>query len=459
MRRTVVVSKAASRSQAKGSGRSKSRNISPAEREARRLQSERDKATNAMVRIAGDGGYKEWLSANVPKGTFAKAGGAAGGALGGFLGDRLGLGGPGRALGKFAGGALGDLMSHITGFGDYQVKVNSLLNGGAEVPEGMPVPQFVDKGHCVTVCHREFIGNVYVPSNPADFVLTSYRVNPANSGLFVFLSQLGWNYQQWAPRGMVFVFKSMSSSTVTAGGPLGTVAMAMNYNAGLPEFADMREMLNSEYATATKPSSSIVHAIECDPALSSYPVRYIGDAEEASSDPQMYDWGLFQIATSGLPGTAGDILGELWVSYEIDLFKPRIAPYPLNNGVLTTTSGVAADAILGTGDPDFEEGVIQRENSNHLKFLAPGNYMLVQYYDFSVSYTGAITVASSDTSKITVNDSLAFTVNSVPFSTRISYVSVVSPATVSITSTFTNDPVQSTLFAFSFPGVWYNGLA
>lgn len=44
-----------------------------------------------------------------------------------------------------------------------------------------------------------------------------------------------------------------------------------------------------------------------------------------NADQRLYDLGLFQIATSGQQ-TPGGQLGELWVSYEIELLKPRILP-------------------------------------------------------------------------------------------------------------------------------------
>ena len=43
----------------------------------------------------------------------------------------------------------------------------------------------------------------------------------------------------------------------------------------------------------------------------------------SGSDRRLYDFGNFQIATIGLQGTSVNV-GELWVTYEIELFKPKV---------------------------------------------------------------------------------------------------------------------------------------
>ena len=68
---------------------------------------------------------------------------------------------------------------------------------------------------------------------------------------------------------------------------------------------------------------SVFHPIECDPKVTAQEVLYIRSTGVPDGDDQrLYDWGNFQIATSGFQG-ASVTIGELWVTYDIALIKPK----------------------------------------------------------------------------------------------------------------------------------------
>ncbi len=246
----------------------------------------------------------------IPRGAFASAGGAMGGRYGGPIGNRLG---------RMAGAGL----SAISGYGNYNVSSNSLTTVSASMDM---VPQFVKQEHSIRVKHREFIRDLLVPADPSAFNLKDYVINPGNRDLFPWLGQMARQYSQYKIHGMVFAFKTMSSD-YAASGPLGTVFMATNYNALDRPFNSKIELENTEFAVSTKPSMSLVHAIECDPKVSGFDILYIRDPSYETgetSDRRFYDYGRFQVGTQGLPGEAGATLGELWVTYDIELIKPII---------------------------------------------------------------------------------------------------------------------------------------
>jgi len=274
--------------------------------------------------------------ARIPKGTFAAGGAAVGARVGGSVGANVGR-------------RLGGGLAAVTGYGDYKVGTNSLSRMSTSVDM---VPQFVKNDHSVRVCHREFIRDLSVPSNPTAFVNTEQLINPANAALFPWLSRLAKQYSQYKIHGMVFVYKSMTSDYAAAG-PLGTVVFATNYNAIDRAFTTKIEMENAEFAVSCKPSMSLVHAIECASSVSGETVLYVRDpAYETTdtSDKRFYDYGKFQVATAGLPGTStpGTTLGELWVSYDIEFMKPIIGgdttlgPAPALIGQLDGTVSVQA---------------------------------------------------------------------------------------------------------------------
>jgi hypothetical protein len=252
------------------------------------------------------------LMKRIPKGTARRVGGRVGLAAGGL---------PGAAMGS----AIGQGIAAITGYGDYKVRANSLNVVGTSVDT---VPRFVNSDHAVRMTHREFVGDLVVPDNPTEFNNSTYDINPSNTKLFPWLSRMATQYQQYRVHGMIVEYKSMSSD-YAASGPLGTVMIASNYNVNDRPFATKVALENSEFAVSSKPSRSIIHAIECDPALGAanryYYVRDVGASAAGVSDNRLYDLAKVQVATSGLPGTAGATMGEIWVSYDIEFTKPVLS--------------------------------------------------------------------------------------------------------------------------------------
>lgn len=313
-------------------------------------KSKKNAKQGAMRVIKGKGDYEvttapnpgilaklDKVLARLPKGTFASGGAMLGGRIGGTRGAEFGR-------------RLGAGLSSISGYGDYAVKSNSLSTVSTSVDM---VPQFVKNDHSVRVVHREFIGDLKVPSVPATFTNTEYTINPANATLFPWLARMAKQYSQYRIHGMVFSYKSMSSEYADAG-PLGTVIMATNYNATDRAFASKLEMENSEFAVSTKPSQSLIHAIECDPTVTGLNVLYVRDPSydtSDTSDRRFYDYGRFQVATTGLPGNPGATMGEIWVSYDIEFMKPVIG------GDITASQGLAL-----TGQTDGTSAVVSGAN-------------------------------------------------------------------------------------------------
>lgn len=305
-------------------------------------------STKAANRLRTAASLGERLLAALPKGAFS----AAGGALGGMLGPQGGM----------VGAALGHGLSSITGYGDYVVSSNTLSTTGSAVDT---VPQFVRKGADVRVMHREFLGDIKVPAIPTEFSNLTYRISAGETNTFPWLSSIARQFQEYEIHGMVFEFKTMSSD-YAASGPLGTVCLATNYNANDLPYTSKIQMENSDFAVSTKPSYSIIHAIECAQADRPTKCLYVRDSNtvgDVAEDARLYDLGIFQLATVGLPGTVGSVLGELWVSYDISLKKPIIsvsaALLPNERVQVANTSSMANAVHVATGFSGETNGLIQ----------------------------------------------------------------------------------------------------
>lgn len=232
----------------------------------------------------------------------------AGTALGGILGGPI-------------GSTLGDVganwLSDVLGMGDYEVKGNSLMNAQSGVPS------FGASEHTVRIRHREYLGDV---TGSLGFQLfNSYTLNPGVSTTFPWLSRIAKNFQSYKLLGCLFEFNSTSADALASvNTALGTVVMATQYNTTAPLFTSKAEMEQYEYSCSSRPSKSLIHPVECLPAENVMDHLYVRNDNITVSSPQFYDLGVFQLATTGMQAAA--TIGELWITYDVELYKPRIDP-------------------------------------------------------------------------------------------------------------------------------------
>nr|QKV51270.1 putative capsid protein [Crucivirus sp.] len=266
--------------------------------------------------------YKSYARAEKAPGALSGLGRFAGGALGSTFGPA------GTGVGSFLGGKLGHLIETVTGFGDYKVEQNSIMKGG------MTVPQIVNSAETggVIIRHREFIADI--PATTA-FTVQTFTIQPGLAHTFPWLSQIANSFEQYRMRGMLFEFNSTSSDAVLSTATstaLGSVIMMTDYDVADAPPTGKRQMLNSEYASSSKPSCTFIHPIECKKSMTPQTMMYTRGsiAPPPGFDPRLYDFANFHIATEGMqipPATPAGIIGELWVTYELEFFKPQFSFY------------------------------------------------------------------------------------------------------------------------------------
>lgn len=278
---------------------------------------------------------------------------------------------PSKSTTKTLGGAIGAHLGHglhsvikaLTGFGDYEVESNSLMSGtlGGDPPI---IRNTRNNSHVVH--HREYIGDVYASSS---FQVTTYPINPGLLRTFPWVSQQADSYEQYKFRGLVFEFKSMSSDAVlstSASSALGTVVMSTQYNVLDSPFTDKRTMENYEYANSCKPSQSMLHPIECKMSQTSVSELYVRGGEVSTGDLRLYDLGDFSIAVQGMQNAAvGQVIGELWCSYELEFYKPKLL---VGSGALLTDHyrGSSAAGAFSTAAPFGVAGTMALRSGSNL---------------------------------------------------------------------------------------------
>jgi hypothetical protein len=217
-------------------------------------------------------------------------------------------------MGTAIGRLLGTGISSIVGSGDYTMIGTA---PGYNVLAGHP-PKFSSTHATNIVCHREYIGDVL---GGAAFFNDTFPLNPGVSETFPWLSQIAANYQEYKFHGIMFEFRPLITDFVTAGSP-GVVVMATNYNSVAPAFTSKYEMENSEYAVSVKPTNALCHMVECKANQTVLKELYVRTGDVPSGqDARLYDLGLFQFARQSNPAIN---LGELWVTYCVEFFKPII---------------------------------------------------------------------------------------------------------------------------------------
>lgn len=183
----------------------------------------------------------------------------------------------------------------------------------------------------VIIRHAEYITNV--PS-ATGFSLATFPLNPGMSATFPWLSRIAQNFEEWVPKGIFFEFRTTSSDTLVTASTspsLGQISMATQYNALDTNFQNNIQLLNYENASTTKPSRNLKHMVECKRSQTVMDEMYIRTgAIPPNADLRLYDLGKTSVSASGMQ-VQGSPMGQLWVSYEIELRKPRIPQDPIDD--------------------------------------------------------------------------------------------------------------------------------
>lgn len=262
-------------------------------------------------------------------------------------------------LAGLLGYGIGKTVKQITGYGDYKVNRNSLLHGN--IPQ-VSNPPLGPNSTCIQ--YKEYLGDVISSVTAGKFAISKYVLNPSNAQLWEFLAQIACNYEEWRPEGICFIFRSTSADALNSvNTALGTVIMATNYNPYNPDFTTKGEMEAYEFCTAGVPSQDLIHMVECDPHQGAISLFFTNTPQnQGNGDIRFNQLGTFYIATVGCQGTSVN-LGELWVTYQISLLKPKLfQSLGLANDMIYI-AGIAHDpvatGVIGpVGGTSYSKGTI-----------------------------------------------------------------------------------------------------
>lgn len=264
-------------------------------------------------------------------------GSAAGTAAGGLFGAPI--------AGGAAGHGLGAAVSQWLGAGDYTVSSNSVVS---QLKASNGIPMMHTNDQTVTIRHKEFLCEVL--SNTTFSVLKSFTLNPGNRTTFPWLAPIANCYQQYRIKGLVFHYIPTSGTfSGGANAALGSVMLQTTYRSSDTPPSSKVELLNEFWACESVPSETFAHPIECAPGENPFNTQYVRGVDipiPAGDSPLLYDLGTTHLCVSGQQAS-GVTLGDLWVTYEVELKKPIMASN------VTPGDGFYANAVNTT--PTFAD--------------------------------------------------------------------------------------------------------
>lgn len=295
------------------------------------------------LKIKGNGDYESIKNSilGVVRPAIKSALETAGSTMGASLGG--GFAGPSGAMaGASAGKMLAQRFSKLIGSGDYATNISEVgHNSLVRYSGASEYASFSDSKTSVRLRHREYLQDVFVGTTGV-FSNTSFAINPGLSNTFPFLAQIASNFEEYHMHGLVFEFVS-TTSPYNSTSAMGSVVLAMEYNANAPPYTSKPQMENSDFAVSARPDKSMIYGVECaNNATNNYYIR----TGSTSLPLTTTDLGLFNVATL-TPLATGVNLGELWVSYDVELFRPHISParYGYAHWALTVPAGLPAGLL------------------------------------------------------------------------------------------------------------------
>lgn len=316
----------------------------PRTNKTKKMNAKKSKSTSnqSAGKIAADVGRAIAKSLIVSAGT--KAGGAVGGPVGAML-----------------GGTIASKLSRIIGAGDYvtgdRPVSNSLFKSTSSTSAA-----FGEASRSMRFRRREFIKNV--SAVPDTFSVDVVVVQPGLTEPFPYLSNLARCFTKYKLHGLVYEFVSNVSPYSTTAA-MGSLVMAFDPNQGNATPSNKVAMENLFGSASARPDRNMVYGVECKSSDQPFQQYFVRSGDTPWQTDAVEDFGRFFLAQSQLPSSSypdGSLLGELWVTYDIELIEPRLP---------TLESGTFAFCGIGAAGlyvASFSDLSSPRYNKNGLLF-------------------------------------------------------------------------------------------
>jgi len=226
----------------------------------------------------------------------------------------------------------------------------------------------------IRVRHREYFSDIVSPNN--GFNDTSFSIQPGNSIMFPWLSTIAENYESYKFNSLSFEYETMCATSQA-----GKLLMAVDFDASDAPPINKTQLMADHNAVSSAVWQECCYKASKEDLNKFGPQKFVRTGNVAATDIKTYDIGNLQVATQGAGGSSLTV-GELYVSYDVELMTPQINPIPLSfHGVAGT--GISPDLILGTA-PTITGSLPVTEITNGttttLSILRVGQYLVSFFY-------------------------------------------------------------------------------
>lgn len=220
----------------------------------------------------------------------------------------------------------------------------------------------------VRIRHREFLGDV---SGSVGFSVSGYPINPGIVTTFPWLSAIANRFESYLFRRLSFEYETAAASTT-----VGTVMLAVDYDAADTPPINKVEIMSYHNAVRCGVWQEASYGSDQFDLKKFGVQRYVrGGPLSPNLDIKTYDVGNLFLATKG--ESDDSVIGELYVSYDVELMTPQFQAGALGGLCHLTTSGASravpfANTVAEAGSFPWAT----TDNVSKIIFNSSGTYLI-----------------------------------------------------------------------------------
>lgn len=275
---------------------------------------------------------------------------------------------------------------------------NAANAGGSIASNGVVggAPTIISTGTSpITIRKREFVGDIQTQTAGLFLPAATINLNPGSYDTsskghpFNWIQGIAHHYDLYRWKKLVFTYKSTSGTSIGSQANMGSCLMAVQLDSSDAAFASKADLLNAGLAADGAPYQTFSMDVLKRPVTAKLPLNwlYVRNTDQVTTpgvggaDVRFFDIGRFSLYLDRTSAAGGQVLGELWVDYEIELCVPTakgiktLASAHFENAAYTSqaSSGTAGLIAASTNHPSIVANTFV--NTRGIQLYAPGKYL------------------------------------------------------------------------------------
>lgn len=203
-------------------------------------------------------------------------------------------------------------------------------------------PRMVNTGrNSRRIIHRELVSSV---NGSVAFTANRFAINPGMASTFPWLASQADGWEQYRFNKLCFEFVTRCATST-----VGSVILAPDYDPQDSDPVSESQVTSYQDAIENAPWRDQVCHLSPQAMFPMGPRKFIRTSLVAG-DARTYDAGNFYLCT--VEEVGANAIGKLWVSYDVELFVPQIAPSAPIAGISSVLHHIAGAQALATATPE-----------------------------------------------------------------------------------------------------------